>query len=168
MAQLGGPSTPSTTRIKSYKLLALKASFIAITGSSDGTIRVWHIPFSELLSPSAESSKATDGESEPETETREEHTNGKSDTNSENVTNGQKITNGKTNGMNTKQNERVRQVGSLMGTCETGNRITCLEAFVMDGLAESSSAEDDQARDLQGGDSNGSTPDLQDDDSSST
>ena len=42
----------------------------------------------------------------------------------------------------------VPQVGTSIGTHETGHRITCLVAFVMDGPAEV--ADDDEEKDVQG------------------
>ncbi|KUJ07853.1 WD40 repeat-like protein [Mollisia scopiformis] len=44
--------------------------------------------------------------------------------------------------------EKVKQIGKLLGTCETGNRITCLKAFVM--LPKIEGAEDDDIGDLEG------------------
>lgn len=48
----------------------------------------------------------------------------------------------------------VRQVGTPIGTHETGHRITCLAAFVMDGPAEVADDEDD---DVQAGQDEGSS-----------
>lgn len=44
-------------------------------------------------------------------------------------------------------NGKVKQIGKLLGTCETGNRITCLKAFVM--LPKIEGAEDDDIGDLE-------------------
>jgi len=45
-----------------------------------------------------------------------------------------------------------RQVGTLIGTLETGNRITCLAAFVLDGKADGKVEEDEDAAGLGAGD----------------
>jgi protein MAK11 len=134
IAQLGGPSTPSTTRIKCYKLLILEASFIAITGSSDGSVRIWRVQYSELQPPSAESPKVKGTKSR--SERNEDFTNGTADTN------------GTSNGRTTDAG-KIKQVGILLGTCETGNRITCLEAFVLDGIAESDQQEEEARSDFE-------------------
>ena len=39
---------------------------------------------------------------------------------------------GATNGENEQVGKQTKQVGSLIATVETGDRITCLSAFVMD------------------------------------
>ncbi|CZR68707.1 related to MAK11 protein (maintenance of killer toxin-encoding satellite M1 dsRNA) [Phialocephala subalpina] len=44
--------------------------------------------------------------------------------------------------------DKVKQIGKLLGTYETGNRITCLRAFVM--LPKMEGAEDDDIGDLEG------------------
>jgi protein MAK11 len=44
--------------------------------------------------------------------------------------------------------EKTKQVGELLGTYETGNRITCLKAFVM--LPKMEGAEDDDIEDFEG------------------
>lgn len=43
-----------------------------------------------------------------------------------------------------KDEEVLPQVGKLLGTHETGHRITCLAAFIMDGPAEGPADEDDE------------------------
>ncbi|KAI4719322.1 WD40 repeat-like protein [Aureobasidium sp. EXF-10727] len=45
----------------------------------------------------------------------------------------------------------VRQVGTSIGTHETGHRITCLAAFVMDGPAEVADDDEDDAQDMAEG-----------------
>lgn len=47
----------------------------------------------------------------------------------------------------------VRQVGTSIGTHETGHRITCLVAFVMDGPAEVADDGEDEAQEVAGSDS---------------
>lgn len=116
LGELGGRDTGLNDRIKDFEILTMSNDgeeekgtlTIVITGSSDGTIRVWRILAPELL----RSSKA-----------------GGSSTNKENGSmrkgNGEKIDAASRNG------SAPRQVGALMGKYETGNRITCLAAFVM-------------------------------------
>jgi protein MAK11 len=47
----------------------------------------------------------------------------------------------------------VRQVGTPIGTHETGHRITCLVAFVMDGPAEVADDDDEDVQEVAGSDS---------------
>ena len=47
----------------------------------------------------------------------------------------------------------MRQVGTSIGTHETGHRITCLVAFVMDGPAEVADDGEDEAQEVAGSDS---------------
>lgn len=47
----------------------------------------------------------------------------------------------------------VRQVGTSIGTHETGHRITCLVAFVMDGPAEVADDEEEDVQEVAGSDS---------------
>ncbi|KAF2262540.1 WD40 repeat-like protein [Lojkania enalia] len=55
IAQLGGPAAGITGRIKDFEILsppdADGKSFIIISGSSDGTVRIWTISISELAAP---------------------------------------------------------------------------------------------------------------------
>jgi protein MAK11 len=50
-------------------------------------------------------------------------------------------------------NGKAKQVGKLLGTYETGNRITCLKAFVM--LPKMEGAEDDDIEDFAGSEEDG-------------
>lgn len=53
------------------------------------------------------------------------------------------------NGSNTKTDvPQTRQIGSLLGTYETGNRITCLKAFLMSSPLGIGSATDHESRDV--------------------
>lgn len=49
-----------------------------------------------------------------------------------------------------------RQIGELIGTLETGNRITCVGAFIMDGTTSLSSADNDQVENGEPEDPNSS------------
>lgn len=86
-AQLGGPPSGLSGRIKDFTILSLAATqagkedLAVVTGSSDGAVRLWRVRREELSRPSKTSPP--------------------------------------------------RQVGNLLATYETGRRITCLVAFVM-------------------------------------
>ncbi|KAF2474875.1 WD40 repeat-like protein [Lindgomyces ingoldianus] len=92
LGQLGGPAAGITGRVKDFSILPLPsddASFLFVTGSSDGSGRIWLLSAVDLQS-------------------------------------------------NTKQSQpqsgfTAKQVGKLLGTYSTGNRITCLESFIMTG-----------------------------------
>ena len=90
VAQLGGKSAEITTRIKDFEILpSSPETFVVVTASSDGAIRVWVIKTTDLVCAKGDSSK------------------------------------------NGKDTSIPIQTGKLIGTYETGNRVTCLKAFVM-------------------------------------
>ena len=96
IGQLGGSAENVTSRIKDFEILRLPGpqSLVAVTGSSDGAIRLWILDDAEITNSSTGSmDNDRDG--------------------SEN------------------DGAMITQVGSLLGTYEAGNRITCLRAFVM-------------------------------------
>lgn len=109
ICQLGGSAEGFTGRVKDFEILKLPGSedFIIVTGSSDGAVRVWTVRESDLVDESSISSDMN----------VKVNISASSD-------------DGKTNGSAAKL-PATRQVGSLLGTYEAGNRITCLKAFVM-------------------------------------
>lgn len=113
LAQLGGPATGMKGRIKDLEILELSSlkgrakSFLVVTGGSDGALRLWTLGSEELNSGRL-------------------NTNGESDIGDEIAASS---TNSKMNGSNT--GASTPQVGHLIGSYETGNRITCLKAFLM-------------------------------------
>lgn len=52
VAQIGGPAAGISGRVKDFEILPLSPSdpstFLIVTGSSDGTIRMWHLDTKEL------------------------------------------------------------------------------------------------------------------------
>lgn len=115
IAQLGGRTVGVSGRIKDFEILQLPATasatlsdLLITTGSSDGAVRVWSLALGGLQPGPEDGSTAADG-SKP---------------------NGAAAENGSAPATATKQ------VGCLLGTYNTGNRITCLAAFVMTGTAE--------------------------------
>ena len=109
ICQLGGSAEGFTGRLKEFEILKLPRSedFIIVTGSSDGAIRVWTVRESDLVDESSTSN----------------------DMNAK-VSISASSDDGKANG-NAAKLPATRQIGSLLGTYEAGNRITCLKAFVM-------------------------------------
>jgi protein MAK11 len=103
IAQLGGREAGFAGRVKDFAVLSLgdgsSKEMLAVTGGSDGALRVWMLSASTDLIP---------------------HTGA------------------------------ARQVGQLLGTYETGNRITCLKAFVMLPKAEDEEDDIEVAQDLEG------------------
>lgn len=93
---------PLNVRVKDFKCLSIgegaskSTYFVVVTVCSDGSVRLWKLPRTDLLP----------------------------------------------------HNGEVKQVGKLLGTCETGNRITCLEAFVM--LPKIEGAVDESIEDFEG------------------
>ena len=106
ICQLGGPAEGIIGRVKDFEILKPLGSkdFIVVTGSSDGAVRLWTVNESELVH------KPT-------------------------ISNGDvSVSAGKDDGEvkgNIAKLPATRQIGSLLGTYEAGNRITCLKAFVM-------------------------------------
>jgi len=114
VAQLGGKSAGSSNRIKDFEILDItddnRSSIwkIIVTGSSDGSIRLWKISKEELAGDaeahSNGHSKGVIGDAAPaETGVRSDAVH----------------------------NNEPRQIGQLLGSQETGNRITCIRAFVL-------------------------------------
>ena len=110
LAQLGGRSSGVASRIKDFEILRLSAEkerpskTVAITGCSDGSVRIWLLDETGLLN------KLVYADRDPELE----------DT-----------TNGHGNGTSGILGSDIQQIGKLIGTYETGHRITCLKAFVL-------------------------------------
>lgn len=130
LGQLGGSDAEISGRIKDFEILPLSPLFnsgssntvpsnqnlvsqtLLITGSSDGAIRLWSLS-SEDLELSLDAPASSHGERENVTGTLAMH-----DTTT-----------------------AFKQVGSFIGTYETGNRITCLKAFIMSGKTDDNSNE---------------------------
>ena len=78
------------------------APLVLVTGTSDGSIKLWTFKLSELNAPGADAAvEAPKDEAEPSEKAE-------------------------------KTEKGARQIGALMSTYETGRRITCLVGFVMD------------------------------------
>ena len=103
IGQLGGAAESVTSRIKDFEILRLPSSqsLVVVTGSSDGAIRLWMLDDAEI----------TDSSLSMDNDIHE----------SENADAAPPSNDG----------AMTTQVGSLLGTYEAGNRITCLRAFVM-------------------------------------
>ena len=133
MCQLGGPTEGIPGRVKDFEILKPSdlEDFIIVTGSSDGAVRLWAVQESELVDKSTISK----------------------DMNSE-VSILASNADGKANG-NAADLPATRQIGSLLGTYEAGNRITCLKAFVMsepEGLQTNGSVNGNSSGSESGGD----------------
>ncbi|KAI9776340.1 MAG: hypothetical protein M1839_000420 [Geoglossum umbratile] len=148
LGQLGGRNVGSGSRIKDFDILEVPTKdlhsgdigFVTVTGSSDGIIRLWRINTDEILHPSKASNSSAD-----------EKQSSVAGADSTNATN---------------SNSSPCQIGTLVGTYETGNRITCLKAFVMVGNANASSNIDSDSKhlDLEMDSENSSSSDSGDDD----
>jgi len=126
IAQLGGRDAGISNRIKDFEILKpsmaessedLNTNLLVVTASSDGAVRIWLLDATQLSAPSRDDTEftATNGDLATEKMTESAQANGTKD--------------------------KTKQVGSLVGMYETGNRITCLKAFVMSGQQ---AAEDDE------------------------
>ena len=105
IGQMGGAAEGLTGRIKDFELLKVPNSLnlLIVTGSSDGAIRLWLLDEAELTEKSSVLEGPKNGSENPKTHASSD----------------------------AKANAAITQVGSLLGTYEAGNRITCLKAFVM-------------------------------------
>jgi protein MAK11 len=116
IGQLGGQDGELSRRIKDFQLIPVvneqdttrSQSLIVTTAGSDGFVRLWVVNLEELISSNPEN-KTTDDAQE------------------------------KSNGM--VSNVRIgsqspRQVGRLIGSYDTNNRITCLVGFLLTGEIE--------------------------------
>ena len=107
IGQLGGAAEDVTTRIKDFEILRMPGSqsLVAVTGSSDGAIRLWILHDAEIADGSLVQTRTMDDA----------------------VQKPEKVAAVPPSSDDT----MITQVGSLLGTYEAGNRITCLKAFVM-------------------------------------
>lgn len=102
-AQIGGKAANLTARIKDFEILQLSSDnlnpqdFLIVTGSSDGTVRLWIVSPNDLV-PSS-------------------------------LPNVNKVKSNGTDGNDA--GSPIPQIGTLIGSYETANRITCLKAFIM-------------------------------------
>jgi len=115
-------------RIKDFEFLTPSGaedrrtpSFI-VTGGSDGSISIWSLARAELGKDTS-------------------HTNGSSAADSPK---GSKI-NCKDKVANVSDMDMTHQVGKLLGTHDSGNRITCLKAFIMLNSTEASETKIDDS-----------------------
>lgn len=111
VAQLGGKPCGLPGRVKDFEILSLrdepaggKDDFLVVTGSSDGTVRVWKLNGNDLAG--ASSSKGSKDGNAP-------------------------------------------QVGKVLGSYETGDRITCMKAFVMLPSEDPSTLEDSETEKIE-------------------
>ncbi|KAI9765832.1 MAG: hypothetical protein M1840_007114 [Geoglossum simile] len=127
LGQFGGRSAGLSSRIKDFDILEVPPRdlqsgdirFVFVTGSSDGAIRLWRASADEILHPPKAGSSFA----------------GKKQSSVVGV--------GSNNTDAVKSNSTSpRQIGSLIGTYETGNRITCLKAFIMVDYADAGNGTD--------------------------
>ena len=125
VGQLGGTATGIAGRIKDFEILKLGSkeshgNLLVVTASSDGAIRLWAIEREEM---SLTRHHAKDTLGDVNNKRRDSKSN---DTGTINF------------GLN---NIGPPQIGRLLDIYETGNRITCLKAFIMAGQPGSHSSE---------------------------
>jgi len=124
LAQIGTPKRGS--RIKDFEIFKLPTQsssspttatddqYILAAGTSDGSIRLWALNQSDL-------------QSQQETTTDEPEARDSSE-----ARDGPKLKDAKENNTTTTALSETKQIGTLLGTYETGRRITCLAGFVME------------------------------------
>ena len=130
-AQLGGSKAGVGGRIKDFECLSIVAGdgiishYIMVTCGSDGVISLWLITNAELTD-----TKSTNESNEASLHRNELEQTRDSDTDP-NATKG--------------PNLMTDQIGKLLGSYETGERITCLKAFVMQYVADRPAVNDEEA-----------------------
>ncbi|KAI9809891.1 MAG: hypothetical protein M1825_000324 [Sarcosagium campestre] len=118
LAQVGGHVVGLTSRVKDFEVIKYsrhtstgedQVQVLLVTGSSDGAVRMWSLDTRDLKEDSnsagdvaVAASVATSNDDAHDSS----HSNGVS-------------------------KDPVRQIGKLLGTYDTANRITCLEAFTL-------------------------------------
>ncbi len=111
IGQIGGSPEDFQGRIKDFEILKLPAvegstgNLLIVAGSSGGLIRLWMLDPAQFVIGSANST-------EPPNSHLNNSPNGKGEANALNLA-------------------LLPQMGRLLGTYETGNRITCLKAYIM-------------------------------------
>lgn len=146
IAQLGGKNHGQSSRIKDFEVLPVKAqgwnnnkTFLIVTAGSDGAVKLWMLNEAEF--------PAAVGDRFPGQK------KGRSD--SKELKNGIPSASASASAS---ASTAVVQVGRLLGTYESSNRITCMKAFVM--LAPPTG-------ELDGSDFSGSNDDEDEDEDSS-
>lgn len=140
IGQIGGAKEGSESRVKDFEYLKISRGpnspslSLIVTGSSDGSIRVWTLNLSAQSEQTQLSDHAAD------------HSKG---------------VNVKHDGTNAWKT--IPQAGQLIGIYETGNRITCLKAFVMVEAADE--GDEPNMTNDKDGDDNGSKDILSEDSS---
>jgi len=116
LGQMGGRTAGLPGRVKDFEFLRLPAKeglpgkFLMVSGSSDGAIRVWTLAKEDFDPRSYSITASTNGNIQNPLKKNDEEA-----------------------AMVEGTSVAARQTGRLIGTYETGNRITCLKAFVMIG-----------------------------------
>ncbi|KAF2142082.1 uncharacterized protein K452DRAFT_358543 [Aplosporella prunicola CBS 121167] len=131
LAQLGGAAGGVLGRIKDFEILPipsesdseLATAFWIITGSSDGSVRLWKLSTAEL---------SADDDAKPASKKKQKE---KEDGNAAAVP---------------ATAQAAKQVGALIGWYQTNNRITCLKAFIMTGTPEDMSMAEAEEEDSAG------------------
>ena len=124
LCQLGGKPAGLTARIKDFEILFVpspassSAKFLVVAACSDGSIRLWTIAQEELNPGSSSINPPPNDDTRNQSETKADGA-----------------------AVGKKSPAVTREAGLLIGTYETGNRITCLKAFLMSGAPEDSFAE---------------------------
>ena len=116
IGQMGGARDGQTSRVKDFEILSIPSTqnpatrFVVASGSSDGTIRIWMLDQDVLLADDRKASESPgkDGRQPLKPD----------------------ATGAKEQGP-AQDSGSVASIGKLLGTYDTGNRITCLKAFVM-------------------------------------
>ncbi|OJD25109.1 hypothetical protein ACJ73_03521 [Blastomyces percursus] len=142
IAQLGGKDHDQASRIKDFEALPIKAqgcndnkTFLVVTSSSDGAVKLWMLNEAEF--PAAIEDGGSSGKEKDKSDSRSQK-------------NGISSTSARARA-SASASSAVAQVGKLLGTYESGNRITCMKAFVMlepaaGELNESDISESDEGR----------------------
>ncbi|KZF24596.1 hypothetical protein L228DRAFT_259793 [Xylona heveae TC161] len=169
LAQLGGRAAGVSSRIKDFEILSLSQSsdagagaadtqFLVVTASSTGAVQLWYLPLSDLdpeLDIGADASTEAEAEAESKSKSKSKKSK-KSKTSKDanadadadvNESDIRAPTTPSSTTTATPASTGIKQVGHPLGVYDTGNRITCLRAFVM--LAPQPGAPDNDEESLE-------------------
>ncbi|KAF2454912.1 WD40-repeat-containing domain protein [Lineolata rhizophorae] len=142
-ARLGGPLAGVAGRIKDFEVLHCERTdcLVVVTGSSDGAVRVWSVSRGEFEGVAAGGARGVEvgamqrvvngaANGDGGVEEAKEKRKGKAEEDPKGGLEGTKEQQMKEAGLD------VPQIGRLVGTYETGHRITCLGAYEMRGNSD--------------------------------
>ncbi|CAI6341972.1 unnamed protein product [Periconia digitata] len=146
LAHLGGPAAGIKSRVKDFDILPLphSSSFLIITGSSDGAVRLWTLDPGDITRSARDegTNASSAGKGASSTKVAKANTKEK-ETDEQEQQQEQEEENASTNFTTS------HQTGRLIGVYATDTRITCLKSFEMTGVDFDDDDDDDEGLDTR-------------------